>query len=175
VGWDFPGGDSRMGTFFIRIFSFFALFSCISTVARAIPITIEFSGTFTQATAGGCAYCGPYSAAISFDTSNGLFQQIGPDSYHFTPAALGYLVAHFSNGISINGFNEDYIAWSPGLLTGDVGSMYSHLSLYSSDRVSYRLAHAGSYCSFLSVDQFSVRIASGCQLGPRSWRRAPAS
>jgi len=75
---------------------------CTPTAAQAIPITIDFSGTLTQATAGGCAYCGTYTATIFFDTADGLFQQTGPNSYYFVPPDdFGHLFAQFSNGISI--------------------------------------------------------------------------
>jgi hypothetical protein len=136
----------------------FAHFST-STPALAIPITIDFSGALTQATAGGCAYCGPYTATISFDTEDGLFQQIAPDSYQFTPPYddFGHIVAQFSNGISISADGGgDYVAWSPGLLTGNIGGYFSHLAL-PSDGVRYiQVGTCGSFCSFISVDRFSV-------------------
>ena len=58
---------------FFRVLSVLALaYFCTPTAAQAIPITIDFSGTLTQAMAGGCAYCGTYTATIFFDTADGL-------------------------------------------------------------------------------------------------------
>jgi hypothetical protein len=144
---------------FFRVLSVLALaYFCTPTAAQAIPITIDFSGTLTQATAGGCAYCGTYTATIFFDTADGLFQQTGPNSYYFAPPDdFGHLFAQFSNGISIYADGGgDYVAWSPGLLTGNIGSAFSHLAL-PSDGIRYiQVGTCGSFCSFISVDHFSV-------------------
>jgi hypothetical protein len=145
----------------IRFFSLLSMVTiaclCQSMSARAIPITISFYGTLTQATAVGCRYCGAYSAIISFDTDDGLFQQTGPNSYYFEPPDdSGNIFVHFSNGISIGPGGRDYIAWSPGLLTGDIGTGFSHLSLPSGGIRYIQVGTCGSFCSFISVDQFSV-------------------
>lgn len=146
----------------VRLFQALALsafvYLCQPTSAQASLIQIDFSGTLSQATFGGCAYCGPYSATISFDTADGLFQQTGPNSYYFAPTDdFGYLMAQFSNGISIYADGGgDYVAWSPGLLTGNIGGYFSHLAL-PSDGIRYiQVGTCGSFCSFISVDNFSV-------------------
>jgi hypothetical protein len=85
-------------------------------------------------TAGGCFICGPYTASISFDTANGLFQQTGPNSGHFaTPINdFGFIAAYFSNGISISSDGGgDYVDWGPGYLSTNIGSGFSHLSINS--------------------------------------------
>jgi hypothetical protein len=62
----FPAGDSIMVKF-LRALSLLALIHfCQPESAHAFPVTINVSGTLSQATFGGCAYCGPYSAIINF-------------------------------------------------------------------------------------------------------------
>jgi len=144
-----------------RVLSVLALaYFCTSTAAQAIPITISFSGTLNQATFGGCSICGPYNATISFDTADGLFQQTGPDSFYFAPPYddFGHIHAHFSNGISIYADGGgDYVAWSPELLTGNIGGYTSHLALPHNDGVRYiQTGPCGTYCAFIDVNSFSV-------------------
>ncbi|UPJ53343.1 hypothetical protein IVB30_19725 [Bradyrhizobium sp. 200] len=193
-GVKFSGGGFDMVKFF-RVLSLLALsYFCAPSAAQAIPITISFSGTLTQATAAGCVYCGAYNATIGFDTSDGLFQQTGPNTYYFAPpyGDFGHIFAQFSNGISIYADGGgDYVAWSPGLLTGNIGGYFSHLAL-PSDGVRYiQVGTCGSFCSFISVDHFSVSglpvpgpivgaglpgllIAVAGFIGWRCSRRAPA-
>jgi hypothetical protein len=61
---------------FFRVLSVLALaYFCTPTAAQAIPITIDFSGTLTQAMAGGCAYCGAYTATFFSTLRTGYFSK----------------------------------------------------------------------------------------------------
>ena len=168
MGWCFPGGEfdhvkSLLALLLLALASF-----CQPTTARAVPIEIDFSGTFSQLTAGGCFICGPYNATINFDTANGLFQQIGPTSGHFETPIDDYGVIHaqFSNGISI--FSDgggDYIDWGPEYLSTNIGSMFSHLSVNAGTINYVQFGTCGTRCAALSVEAITASPVPGPIVG----------
>lgn len=137
---------------------------CQSTSAQAAPIEIYFSGIFSQLTAGGCFICGPYNAVITFDTGDGLFQQTGPSSGQFATPAVdnGIIHAQFSNGVSI--FSDgggDYIDWSPGFLSTNIGSGFSHLSINAGTINYVQYGTCGTRCASLSVGGITASPVPG--------------
>lgn len=151
----FPAGDSVMLKF-IRVLSLLAISCfCQSTSGQASLIKIDFSGTLGQLTAGGCFICGPYTATVRFDTKDGLFQQTGPNSYHFaTPIDdFGVIVAQFSNGISISSDGGgDYVDWAPGFLSTNIGSGFSHLSINAGTINYVQYGTCGTRCASLGIE-----------------------
>jgi hypothetical protein len=137
---------------FFRVLSLLALaFFCQPTTTQASLVKIDFSGTLSQLTAGGCFICGPYTATVTFNTEDGLFQQTGPDSYSFSTIDPGYISVGFSNGIGVTG--DGFVDWAPGFLTGNIGSMFSHVS-FISGYVQY--GTCGTRCASLNVSSVSV-------------------
>jgi hypothetical protein len=146
---------------FFRVALLFALACfCRPTSAQASQVEIDFSGTLGQITAGGCFICGPYAATITFNTEDGLFQQTGPDSYYFSTIDPGFITVGFSNGIFVAG--DGFVEWSPGFLSGNIGSMFSHVS-FIAGYVQY--GTCGTRCASLNVSSVSISEVPGPIVG----------
>jgi hypothetical protein len=133
---------------------------CQPNSAKALPIEIDFSGTLGQITAGGCFICGPYTATVTFDAADGLFQQTGPDSYYFSTIGSGFITVGFSTGLFVAA--DGFVEWSPGFLSGNIGSMFSHVS-FIAGYVQY--GTCGTRCASLNVSSVSISEVPGPIVG----------
>jgi hypothetical protein len=90
----------------------------------------------------------------------GYFSKLDQTAIIFSTVDSGFITVGFSNGIFVAG--DGFVEWSPGFLSGNIGSMFSHVSFIAGYD---QYGTCGTRCASLNVSSVSVSEVPGPVIG----------